>query len=84
MSDNEARWREEFEKLGEAEVQQKLEQRYYTAEGKSTFGYLWLKEQAKARHLREILLFRYTKWTFWAALAAVIVGIVGIFVTWFH
>jgi hypothetical protein len=80
-SPNEAKWRAEFESLGEATTKARLENGDYTAEGKPAFGCRWLDDQAKARYSREIWSFRYTKWTLWVAVIAVIVGIIGIVVT---
>jgi hypothetical protein len=84
MNDDEKRWLKEFESLGEAEVQSRTEQNYFTVDAKRDFAHRWIKEKDKARISREIWLFRYAKWTFWAALVAVLVGIFGILVTLVH
>ena len=82
-SPNEVRWREEFEHDGEVTVRRRLAGGYYTAEGKTDFGYRWLDERDKARFSREVWAARYARWTFWAALVAVAVGIAGLFMTWY-
>ena len=76
------RWREEFERDGEATVRRRLGVGYYAAEGKTDFGYRWLDERDKARYAHEIWAARYAKWLVWAAVVALAVGVAGIFVTW--
>jgi len=43
----------------------------------------WLREQARARKLREEETRRYVWWTLSAPVLSVIVGVVGLMVTWF-
>jgi len=42
----------------------------------------WLREQARARKLREEEIRRYVWWTLCTAVLSVIVGVVGVTVTW--
>jgi hypothetical protein len=82
MLTEEEGWIAEFEAAGEDEIRVRLyrgsgmhpEAKFHTA-------VRWLREQARARRLREQQMHRDMRRTFWAAVAAVLVGIVGLAVT---
>jgi hypothetical protein len=84
MLNEEEEWIAEFEAVGESELRDRLyrgsgihpEAKFHTA-------VRWLREQAKARRLREEQLHRYVCWTLCAAVLSVIVGVIGVAVTWF-
>ena len=79
MQDDEEGWIAEFEAAGESELRDRL----YRGSGmhpeaKFHLAVRWLREQARARRLREEQMRRDVRRTLWAAVAAVLVGIVGI------
>jgi hypothetical protein len=84
MLNEEEEWIAEFEAVGESELRDRLyrgsgihpEAKFHTA-------VRWLREQARARRLREERLHRYVWWTLCAAVLSVIVGVIGVAVTWF-
>jgi hypothetical protein len=82
-TENEAKWRAEFEKYGERAVHDTL---YHGPgvfdEPKRLFTIRWLGEQEKDRNDQDRKTRCYVRWTFWAALAAVAVGVIGVAVTW--
>lgn len=80
---SEVEWRAEFDRIGEDQARN-LIYAGIIPEPKRQFGFHWLGEQARARNVRELRLYRYAKWTFVAAVAAVIVGVVGVLVTLLH
>jgi hypothetical protein len=84
MLNEEEEWIAEFEAVGESELRDRL----YRASGihpeaKFHTAVRWLREQARARRLREEQLHRYVWWTLCAAVLSVIVGVIGVAVTWF-
>jgi hypothetical protein len=86
-TEEEAKWRAEFEAAGETEIRDGLKLMQH--EPKRQFAFRWLRGEAKARERRE--MHWYARWTFWAAIAAVLVGIIGVIVgiigvavTWLH
>ena len=84
MLNEEEEWIAEFEAVGESELRDRLyrgsgiypEAKYHAA-------VRWLREQPRARRLREEQLHRYVWWTLCAAILSVIVGVIGVAVTWF-
>jgi membrane protein YqaA with SNARE-associated domain len=52
-------------------------------ESRCSAGVRWLREQARARKLREEQTRRYLWWTLRAAVLSVIVEIIGLAVAWF-
>jgi hypothetical protein len=84
MLNEEEEWIAEFEAVGESELRDRLyrgsgihpEAKFHTAVRR-------LREQARARRLREEQLHRYVWWTLCAAVLSVIVGVIGVAVTWF-
>jgi len=84
MLNEEEEWIAEFEAVGESELRDRLyrgsgihpEAKFHTA-------VRWLREQARARRLREEQLHRYVWWTLCAAVLSVIVVVIGVAVTWF-
>jgi hypothetical protein len=78
-AEEEAKWRAEFDQAGQTEIRDRLS--LINHEPKRQFAFLWLREQSKARQLREEQMRWYARWTFWAAIAAVVVGVVGVLVT---
>ena len=84
MPNEEEGWIAEFEAAGEDEVRMRLyrgsgmhpEAKFHTA-------VRWLREQARARKLREEEIRRHVWWTLCAAVVSVIVGVVVLAVTWF-
>jgi hypothetical protein len=84
-TDEQAKWRAEFQEAGESEVRQNLPNgAIYNSPPKREFARLWLREQERAREVRDQQIQFYTRHTFWAAVAAVIVGGIGVAVTWLH
>ena len=82
MTDEQAKWRIEFEEAGESDVRQNfLNGAIYNSPPKRDFARQWLREQERARELREQQIFSYSRRTYWAAIAAVIVGGIGIVAT---
>lgn len=81
--DDEAKWRTEFERFGESQVQESLRAGFFP-EPKRQFAFRWLGDRAREKSLRETQTFRYVRWTLWAAIVAAIIGIVGIVVTLVH
>jgi hypothetical protein len=81
MSDptEEAKWRAEFERLGETDVRDGL--KMMSPEPKRQFAFGWLRDREKDRNIRDKRTYEYVRCTFWAAVAAVIVGIIGVAVT---
>jgi hypothetical protein len=78
-------WRVEFQQAGECEVRQNLlNAAIYNNAAKRGFARQWLREQERARQLREQQIHSYTQYTFWAAVAAVIVGVTAVVVTCLH
>jgi hypothetical protein len=79
MLNEEEEWIAEFEAVGESELRDRLyrgsgihpEAKFHTA-------VRWLREQARARRLREEQLHRYVWWTLCAAVLSVIVGVIGV------
>ena len=84
MPNEEEGWIAEFEAAGEDEVRIRLyrgsgmhpEAKFHTA-------VRWLREQARARKLREEEIRRHVWWTLCAAVVSVIVGVVVLAATWF-
>ena len=84
-TDDEAKWRAEFEKVGETQLRDGMNSRSMPfPEAKRQFAFRWLREQENAKALREQRSYRYLQWTFWAAVGAVVVGIIGVLVTLLH
>jgi hypothetical protein len=81
-STQEAEWRAEFERFGETAIREGL--KMMSPEPKRQFAFRWLREQGRAREIRDIRTFDYVRWTFWAAVGAVIIGIIGVAVTVLH
>ena len=82
MSDREAEWRAEFERLGELLVYDNVKQgAIYNDEAKRQAAFRWLSDEARKRRARETQSLHIARWTLFAAVAAVIVGIIGIVVT---
>ena len=84
MSNEAEGWIAEFEAAGEDEVRIRL----YLGSGmhpeaKFHAAVRWLREQARARTLREEEIRRYLWWTLCAAVLSVIVGIIGLALSWF-
>jgi hypothetical protein len=87
-TDEQANWRIEFEKTGEAQVRQNLSNpAIYNSPAKSDFARQWLREREAAREQREAAreqreeqTYSYTRRTLWAALAAVLVGVIAVIV----
>jgi len=85
MTEQEAEWRTEFERLGEEQVYDNVKQgAIYNNEVKRQAAFRWLGEQTSARRRREERTYQYVRWTFFAAVAAVVIGIVGVAVTLLH
>jgi hypothetical protein len=82
-TEDEARWRAEFDKIGVHEVQAHLARNEYVPAQRVT-AFWWLKDRQEQQDRREEATYRYVRWTFYAALAAVIVGVVGVLVTLVH
>ena len=78
-------WRAEFDADGETAVRDAVTYRSAASfpEPKRQFAFRWLREQERARKLKERETRRYARWTLWAAIAAVAVGIVGVAITLF-
>jgi hypothetical protein len=75
-TEDEVKWRTEFDDAGEIEVRENLSHGgMIVPEPKRHFAFRWLREQVKAKKLREQQLYRYAQWTFWAAVSAVVIGI---------
>jgi hypothetical protein len=79
MQDDEEGWIAEFEAAGESELRDRL----YRGSGmhpeaKFHLAVRWLREQARARRLREEQMRRDVRRTLWAAVDAMLVGIVGV------
>ena len=84
-TDEQAKWRVEFQEGGESEVRQNLpDGAIYNSPPKRDFARQWLREQECAHELRDQQIQSYTRHTFWAAVAAVIVGIIAIVATLLH
>jgi len=82
-ADEEAKWRAEFEKIGETWLRDELNFRNIPfPEPKRQLAFRWLREQEEKRQIQERRTYWFAKWTFIAAVAAVGVGIVGVGVTW--
>jgi hypothetical protein len=81
-STQEAEWRAEFERIGETDVREGL--KMMSPEPKRQFAFRWLREQERAREIRDMRTFDYVRWTFWAAVGAVIIGVIGVAVTVLH
>jgi membrane protein YqaA with SNARE-associated domain len=84
MPNEEEGWIAEFEAAGEDEVRIRL----YLGSGmhpepKFHAAVRWLREQARARKLRDEENHRYVWWTLCAAVLSVIVGVIVLVVTWF-
>ena len=79
LSDEEVKWRAEFERDGETAVRDGLTM--MSPEPKRQYAFRWLREQERERNVRDKQTYKYVRWTFWAAVAAVIVGIIGVTVT---
>jgi hypothetical protein len=87
-ADEQANWRIEFEKTGEAQVRQNLSNpAIYNSPAKSDFARQWLREREAAREQREAAreqreeqTYSYTRRTLWAAVAAVVVGVIAIII----
>jgi len=80
-SENEEKWRKEFNAAGETETRYAMGSGLIIDESKRQFASRWLREQDKASELRERQMYRYVRLTFYAAVAAVIVGILGVVIT---
>lgn len=84
-TDEQTKWRVEFQKAGESEVRQNLSNgAIYNNPPKQDFARQWLREQERARELRDWQMHSYTRRTFWAAVVAVIVGVIAVVVTCLH
>jgi hypothetical protein len=80
-TDEQANWRIEFEKTGEAQVRQNLSNpAIYNSPAKSDFARQWLREREAAPEQREQQTYSYTRRTLWAAVAAVLVGVIAIII----
>jgi hypothetical protein len=80
-TDEQANWRIEFEKTGEAQVRQNLSNpAIYNSPAQSDFARQWLREREGAREQREQQTYSYTRRTLWAAVAAVVVGVIAIII----
>ena len=84
MLNEEEGWIAEFEAAGEDEVRIRL----YRGSGmhpeaKFHAAVRWLRDQARARKLREEEIRRYVWWTLCAAVLSLIVGVIVLAVTWF-
>jgi hypothetical protein len=83
-TEQEAKWRAEFEADGETALRDAFNYRRATLdEPKRQFAFRWLREQDQARRRRDRQTYLYVRWTLWAAIAAVAVGIIGIAATLF-
>jgi hypothetical protein len=84
-TDEQATWRIEFQEAGESEVRQNLPNgAIYNNPSKRDFARQWLREQERARELRDQQIHSYTLHTLWAAVAAVIVGVIAVVATCLH
>jgi hypothetical protein len=81
MSDKEAPWRAEFDRLGEQQVYDNVKQgAIYNDEAKRQAAFRWLGEEARKRREREQNTW-YARWTFHVAIGAAAIGAVGMIVT---
>ena len=84
-TEDEAKWRGEFEAVGETQLRDGVNRGSMPfPEAKRQFAFRWLREQENAKALRERQLHWYAQWTFWAAVGAMLVGIIGVLVTVLH
>jgi hypothetical protein len=84
-TDEQAKWLVEFQEAGENEVRQNLlNDAIYNSPPKRYFARQWLREQERAREVRDQQIHSYTRRTFWAAVAAVIVGVIAVVTTCLH
>jgi hypothetical protein len=84
-TDEQLKWRAEFQEAGESEVRQNFPNgAIYNSPPKRDFARQWLREQERARVLRDEQTHSYTRYTLWAAVAAVIVGVIAVVVTCLH
>jgi hypothetical protein len=84
-TDEQAKWRVEFQEAGESEVRQNLpDGSIYNNPPKRDFARQWLREQERAHELQDQQIHAYARHTFWAAVVAVIVGIIAIVATLLH
>jgi hypothetical protein len=68
-ADEQANWRFEFEKIGEAQVRQNLSNpAIYNSPAKSGFAHQWLRERESEREQREQQIHSYTRRTLWPPL----------------
>jgi hypothetical protein len=66
-TDEQANWRVEFQEAGESEVRQNLlNTAIYNSPPKRDFARQWLREQERAREVRDQQIHFYTRHTFWA------------------
>jgi hypothetical protein len=84
-TDEQAKWRVEFQEAGENEVRQNLlNGAIYNSPPKRDFARKWLRELERERELRDQQIHFYTRHTFSAAVAAVIVGVIAVLATCLH
>jgi hypothetical protein len=77
-TENEAKWRAEFEAVGETQLRDGVTRGTMPfPEPKRQLAFRWLREQENAKVHREQELYRYAQWTFWAAVAAAIIAFVA-------
>jgi hypothetical protein len=74
-SQEEANWRAEFEREGEAAIRAHIE---YFSGPKKMSAIRWLREKEKVRERRDEENALLLRWTFGASLAAVVIGIIGV------
>jgi hypothetical protein len=80
VSEQEAEWRAEFEKIGTTLVHGNLQHGYFP-EPKRQVAYRWLSEQEAEGRRRDEEMHWYVQWTFWAAVGALAVAAIGVVVT---
>jgi hypothetical protein len=84
-TDEQLNWRAEFQEAGESEVRQNFANgAIYNSPPKRDFARQWLREQERARTLRDQQIHSYTRPTFWAAVVAVIVRVIAVVATCLH
>lgn len=86
VTDQEEKWKAEFENTGEKALRYGLQHGGgvgvgITDEPKRQFAFRWLRQKEKDRERREVLAQWYAKWTFWAAIAAAVIAVIGVLVT---
>lgn len=90
MPDEEAKWRAEFERTGEAKIRGLISLRaiYDGEPKKQQFALRWLCEKDEARRTRDDKIYCYTRLTLWAAIVAAVAAVGGVIVSvigiWLH